>query len=95
MFLWADLMIGDMLSKDGFREIQQALQQSPQELDKRILHTLEQFGTTLPKGKTAELNEMLTWVTCAQRHLTCRASTNRELESEKYLGFPALKLGLV
>ena len=70
MFLWADLMIDEMAMKDDFQDMQQALQKAPLELSGKILNSLDQFGKTLDKDKIADLNVMLSWVTCAQRRLT-------------------------
>ena len=70
MFLWADLMIDEMSMKDDFRDVQRALQKAPHELGARILHTLGRFGSTLDAEKISDLNEMLSWVVCAQRRLT-------------------------
>ena len=70
MFLWADLMIDEMALKDDFQEMQRALRKAPLELKGKILNTLDQLGKSLDREKIADLNEILKWVTCAQRRLT-------------------------
>lgn len=68
MFLWAKLVLDQICRKERKSEVQQALQNAPQELDRMIRHIFERVAAD-PDVNIADLNKMLSWVTCSKRPL--------------------------
>ncbi|PLB46320.1 hypothetical protein P170DRAFT_429441 [Aspergillus steynii IBT 23096] len=70
MFVWVDLMLRELSKKTRASGIQEALTKAPRGLDQMLCHVLENFSVLLKDEEPDDLNEMLAWVTCAQRPLT-------------------------
>ncbi|KAH8425286.1 uncharacterized protein LDX57_003044 [Aspergillus melleus] len=70
MFVWVDLMLRELSKKTRASSIRDALTKAPRGLDQMLRHVLENFSTLLRDEEPDDLNEMLAWVTCAQRPLT-------------------------
>lgn len=70
MFLWVDLMLQEIATKTHQNRIREALKSAPKGLKDTIRHVLERFSQDLEQDDIDDLNELLTWVTCAQRPLT-------------------------
>lgn len=70
MFLWVDLMIRELNTKSREPAIRDALKRAPRGLTEMLQHVLEGFSESLPEEDAADLNELLTWVTCAKRPLS-------------------------
>ncbi|KAL5353031.1 hypothetical protein ACLOAV_001060 [Pseudogymnoascus australis] len=68
MFLWAKLVLDQICRKERKSEVQQALQNAPRELDRMIRHIFERVAAD-PDVNIADLNKVLSWVTCAKRPL--------------------------
>ncbi|OBT61186.1 hypothetical protein VE03_09431 [Pseudogymnoascus sp. 23342-1-I1] len=68
MFLWAKLVLDQICRKERKSEVQQALQNAPRELDRMIRHIFERVAAD-PDVNIADLNKILSWVTCAKRPL--------------------------
>ncbi|KAI9653323.1 MAG: hypothetical protein M1821_007647 [Bathelium mastoideum] len=69
MFLWVDLMLQELATKSWESAIKDALKKAPKGLSQIIQHLLESFSESLPEEDVEDLNELLTWVTCAKRPL--------------------------
>ena len=69
MFLWVDLMVKEISEKQKIEQIRQTLTRLPRGLPDTIRHVLQRFVRTLTEDLIADLNELLAWVTCAQRQL--------------------------
>ncbi|KAK1141293.1 hypothetical protein N8T08_009197 [Aspergillus melleus] len=70
MFVWVDLMLRELSKKTRASSIRDALTKAPRGLDQMLRHVLENYSTLLRDEEPDDLNEMLAWVTCAQRPLT-------------------------
>ena len=70
MFLWVDLMLQEIATKHHQGQIKQALRTAPKGLKDTIRHVLERFSQDLQLDDIDDLNELLSWVTCAKRPLT-------------------------
>ncbi|KAI9045141.1 uncharacterized protein KD926_009555 [Aspergillus affinis] len=70
MFIWVDLMLRELSKKTRASAIRDQLTKAPRGLDQMLRHVLENFSTLLKDEDPDDLNEMLAWVTCAQRPLT-------------------------
>ena len=70
MFLWVDLMVKEISEKQRIEQIRQTLTRLPRGLPDTIRHVLQRFARTLTEDLITDLNELLAWVTCAQRQLT-------------------------
>lgn len=68
MFLWVNLMFDQINDKSRPSEISKALDNAPPDVSKMIRHVFERLSGDPEEGK--DLNEMLVWVTCAQRPLS-------------------------
>ncbi|KFY09956.1 hypothetical protein V491_07872, partial [Pseudogymnoascus sp. VKM F-3775] len=69
MFFWAKLVLDQICRKERKSEVQQALQNAPRELDRMIRHVFGRVAAD-PDVNVADLNKILSWVTCARRPLT-------------------------
>jgi Cdc6-like AAA superfamily ATPase len=70
MFLWVDLMLQEIANKHHQGQIREALRTAPKGLKDTIRHVLERFSQDLQPDDIDDLNELLSWVTCAKRPLT-------------------------
>ncbi|KFY87384.1 hypothetical protein V500_07000 [Pseudogymnoascus sp. VKM F-4518 (FW-2643)] len=68
MFFWAKLVLDQIYRKERKSEVQQALHNAPRELDRMIRHIFERVAAD-PDVNIADLNKILSWVTCAKRPL--------------------------
>lgn len=68
MFLWVNLMLDQIYNKSRPSDIRAALKDAPRDLAKMIRHVFERLAND-PNVEKDDLNEMLAWVTCAQRPL--------------------------
>lgn len=68
MFLWVNLMFDQINNKSRPSEISKALDGAPPDVSEMIRHVFERLSGDPEVGK--DLNEMLVWVTCAQRPLS-------------------------
>jgi tetratricopeptide (TPR) repeat protein len=66
MFFWAKLVLDQICRKERKSEVQQALQNAPRELDRMIRHVFKRVAAD-PDINIADLNKILSWVTCAKR----------------------------
>ncbi|KFY16290.1 hypothetical protein V492_01437, partial [Pseudogymnoascus sp. VKM F-4246] len=69
MFFWAKLALDQICRKERQSEVQEALKNAPRELDHMIHHVFERVAAD-PDVNIADLNKILSWVTCAKRPLT-------------------------
>lgn len=67
MFLWVNLMFDQINNKSRPSDISKALHNAPPDVFKMIRHVFERLSGDSDVGD--DLNEMLVWVTCAQRPL--------------------------
>jgi len=70
MFLWVDLMLQELYKKRSESSIRDALLRAPSGLTDMLQHVLESFSSTLEAEDRYFLNEIITWVTCAQKPLS-------------------------
>ncbi len=72
MFMWVKLMIDQIRKKGHPRDIHAALKAAPRELEEMIRQVFIRIANDPDLGAESEkhdLNDILTWVTCAQRPL--------------------------
>ncbi|KAI9680348.1 MAG: hypothetical protein M1829_001234 [Trizodia sp. TS-e1964] len=87
MFLYVNLMIKEIQSKDREDKIIETLKNLPKGLVGTLRHVLERFSEELDEYQIDDLNEMLAWVTCARRPLTLgELQTILKLKSADGLG---------
>ncbi|OBT83590.1 hypothetical protein VE02_07991 [Pseudogymnoascus sp. 03VT05] len=68
MFFWAKLALDQICRKERKSEVLHALENAPRELDRMIRHVFERVAAD-PDVNIADLNKILSWVTCAKRPL--------------------------
>ena len=69
MFLWVNLMLDQIYNISRPSDIMNGLDAAPQDLVKMIRHVFERIAAD-PSVNKEDLNEILTWVTCAGERLT-------------------------
>ena len=67
MFIWVDFMLEELYKKKRVSTILEALNKAPRGLNEMLRHVLEGFSATLEDEDPDDLNELLAWVTCAER----------------------------
>jgi tetratricopeptide (TPR) repeat protein len=69
MFIWVDFMLQELYKKKRAGAIVEALNKAPRGLQGMLRHVLESFSSSPQDDDMDDLNELLAWVTCAQRPL--------------------------
>jgi hypothetical protein len=67
MFIWVDFMLEELYKKKRVSTILEALNKAPKGLNEMLRHVLEGFSAALEEDDSDDLNELLAWVTCAER----------------------------
>lgn len=69
MFLWVNLMMDNIYDMSRASQIYEALDKAPKSLSKMIHHAFKRLADDLRGFRPSDFNEILSWVTCAQRPL--------------------------
>lgn len=70
MFLWANLMLQELLKKRSEGSMRKALEHPPKGLKEMLRHVLSTFSATGNEEELEYLNEILAWVTCSSEPLS-------------------------
>ncbi|KAE8356745.1 tetratricopeptide repeat domain protein [Aspergillus coremiiformis] len=78
MFIWVDFMLKELLKKRDEGRMRKALDEAPKGLSQMIRHVLKGLSESMKDSPqyADDLNEMLAWITCAQRPLTLHELDN-------------------